>query len=100
MPNEQKGRRAVRIGRNSHESGDEVDKSMENKHEKFKRLATGRTNRILNNLRKLGNLSSPNYEYTDSEIEKIFSAIEKITSETRGKFKKGNIAKGAYNFEL
>ena len=100
MSNEQKGFGVVRIGRKSHESGREVDNNMESKHEKFKRLATARANRILNNLRKLGNLSSPNYEYTDSEIEKIFSVIEKTTSETRGKFKKRNIDKGGYKLEL
>ncbi len=49
----------------------------ETRHEKFKRLATLRTNAVLEKLRLLGNLSSKtNYEYTEEEINKIFSAIE------------------------
>ncbi len=49
----------------------------ESRHEKFKRLATLRTNAVLEKLRLLGNLSSKtNYEYTDEEINKIFSAID------------------------
>lgn len=50
----------------------------ENKHEKFIRLAEARTNRILEHLRLLSNLSNKsNYDYTDDEIKKIISAIEK-----------------------
>lgn len=49
----------------------------ESRHDKFKRLATQRTNSVLDKLRLLGNLSAPtNYEYTDEEINKIFHAIE------------------------
>lgn len=49
----------------------------ESRHERFKRLATLRTNAILEKLRLLGNLSSKtNYEYTEEELTKIFSAIE------------------------
>lgn len=49
----------------------------ESRHEKFKRLATQRTNALLDKLRLLGNLSAPtNYEYSDEEVNKIFSAIE------------------------
>ena len=49
----------------------------ESRHEKFKRLATLRTNAVLEKLRLLGNLSSrTNYDYTDEEVIKIFSAID------------------------
>ena len=49
----------------------------ESRHEKFKRLATLRTNAVLEKLRLLGNLSSKtNYEYTEEELNKIFSAID------------------------
>ena len=49
----------------------------ETKHERFQRIATNRTNRIIDQLRLLGNCSNrSNYEYTDAEVKKIFSAIE------------------------
>lgn len=50
---------------------------METRRDKFKRLATYRTNLILEKLRILGNLSNKtNYDYTDEEVNKIFSAID------------------------
>lgn len=49
----------------------------ESKRERFRRLATARTNAVLDKLRLLGNLSSTiNYEYTEEEINKIFNTIE------------------------
>lgn len=50
---------------------------METRKEKFVRLATYRTNLILEKLRILGNLSNKtNYDYTDEDINKIFTAID------------------------
>lgn len=47
------------------------------KRANFRRLAKSRGERVLKDLRLLGNLSnSNNYEYTDSEVSVIFSAIE------------------------
>ena len=52
---------------------------MENKKERFKRLAAYRTNEILKRLRILGNCSNRSaYEYTEEDINKIFSEIEKM----------------------
>lgn len=49
----------------------------ETRSEKFKRLATYRTNIVLEKLRILGNLSNKaNYEYSEEEINKIFYAID------------------------
>ncbi len=49
----------------------------ESKHERFRRLATARTNMVLEKLRLLGNLSSTiNYNYTDEEINKIFYTLD------------------------
>ena len=51
---------------------------MENKSDKFKRLAENRTNKILHYMSLLGNLSNTKiYEYNDKEINKIFNALEK-----------------------
>jgi len=55
--------------------------------ERFKRLATSRTNKILNDLRILGNLNNRHrYEYTDEEIDKIFNEVEKKMREIKAKF--------------
>ena len=61
---------------------------MENKKEKFKRLADYRTNEILKKIKVLGNCSNKSaYEYTEEDINKIFFAIEKRARETKAKFR-------------
>jgi len=60
---------------------------MESKKEKFKRLADYRTNEILKKIKVLGNCSNKSaYEYTEEDINKIFSAIDKKTREMKAKF--------------
>jgi hypothetical protein len=49
----------------------------ETRQERFKRLAIYRTNAVLEKLRILGNLSNKaNYDYSEADVSKIFSAIE------------------------
>ena len=60
----------------------------ENKHNKFKRIATKRVNEILNKLDTLGNCSNKsNYSYTEEDIQKIFKAIDLKLKETKSLFK-------------
>ncbi|MDY2904390.1 MAG: hypothetical protein SOU02_05545 [Caecibacter massiliensis] len=60
---------------------------MENKRDKFIRLAEARTNKILNMIQLLGNCSNTQaYEYTSDDVDAIFSAIEKELKITRRKF--------------
>lgn len=68
----------------------------ESRPERFKRLANHRTNEVLKKLRILGNLSNrTNYDYSQEEINKIFSAIDsqlrivkiKFTGGTKKEFK-------------
>ena len=59
------------------------------KHANFRRLAQARTDSVLEALRKVANLSSSNYEFEDSEVEKIFTAIEQGVEEARGRFRRG-----------
>lgn len=60
---------------------------QENRAQRFKRIATYRTNEVLEKLRLLGNLSNKaNYEYTDDEVGKIFSAIETQLRIAKAKF--------------
>lgn len=57
------------------------------RRDNFKRLASYRTNETLKRLRVLGNCSNrSNYDYTEEEINKIFSEIEKKVKETKAKF--------------
>lgn len=59
----------------------------ETEHEKFKRIARGRTKKILRMLGVLGNCSNRSiYAYTKKDINLIFSAIEKETKRVRALF--------------
>ena len=62
-------------------------KEEESKHDKFRRLASNRTNKILSTLTLLGNCSSRGtYEYSEEEIEKIFDTIQSKLDETKARF--------------
>lgn len=57
------------------------------RRERFKRLAVYRTNEALKKLKVLGNCANRSaYEYTEEEITKIFSEIERSVRETKAKF--------------
>ena len=59
----------------------------ETPEERFIRIATVRTNAVLDRLRILGNLSNRQmYSYSKEDIEKIFAAINKQVREVRAKF--------------
>ncbi len=59
----------------------------ETPEERFKRVATARTNAIFNKIRILGNCSNRQiYSYSEEDIDKIFSAINKQLREIRAKF--------------
>jgi hypothetical protein len=59
----------------------------ETKREKFLRLATQRTREVLDRLRILGNCANRQlYEYTESDVKKIFSAIEDQLKAVKAKF--------------
>lgn len=62
--------------------------SNKEKIERFKRVAEGRTNKIIDQLRLLGNCANKsNYDYTDEDVKKIFSAIETELKVTKQKYK-------------
>ena len=71
--------------------------SEETRKERFRRVATRRTNNILRQIQVLGNCSNKSsYSYTEEDIRKIFSAIEKELRSTKALF--GNRKKT--NFKL
>lgn len=60
---------------------------MEEKREKFVRLAEQRVNRALNDLRLIGNLSNRNaYTFTDDDVKKIFKTLQKELEQARSRF--------------
>lgn len=68
------------------------------KSERFKRVAEGRTNKIIDQIRLLGNCANKsNYEYSDDEVKRIFSAIEIELKEAKSKFQQSSKTK---KFEL
>lgn len=60
---------------------------MENKKDRFKRIAETRTNKIIEMIRLLGNCSNRNvYDYSDDEVEKIFKVLENELAEKKKLF--------------
>ncbi|ERY75303.1 TPA: hypothetical protein ACHP3V_006027 [Pseudomonas aeruginosa] len=73
---------------------------MEEKREKFVRLAEQRVNRALNDLRLIGNLSNrAAYEFNDDDIKKIFRAIQKELDQAKSRFSDSESAAGG-DFKL
>lgn len=61
--------------------------NKEEKRERFKRLATQRTNAVLLKVKVLGNCSNRSaYEYTEDEVNKIFTEIDRRLKEAKAKF--------------
>lgn len=60
----------------------------ETKREKFVRMAEKRTIKIISMIRLLGNCSNRlAYEYTDKDVNKIFSTIESALGDAKKRFK-------------
>jgi len=59
----------------------------ETREQRFRRIASHRTNRVLERLRVLGHCANrQNYSYSEEHVNKIFSTIEKQVKEIRAKF--------------
>lgn len=59
----------------------------ESSNDRFKRLATKRTNAVLEKLRVLGNCSNRAlYDYTETDVSKIFGVIENELKDMKAKF--------------
>jgi hypothetical protein len=60
---------------------------MSDKHNKFRELAENRTNRALDSIRTIGNLSNRHlYEWEDAEVRKIVKALKDAVGEIESKF--------------
>ena len=70
-------------------------KTQETKRDKFVRLAEARTNKIIDMIQLLGNCSNLGaYDYTQQDVDKIFTAIENELREAKKKFNKVGSKKG------
>lgn len=70
-----------------------MPRENESKCDRFVRLAENRTNKIINMVQLLGNCANTSiYEYSDTDVEKIFTAIENSVKEARRKFAKSDAA--------
>lgn len=62
----------------------------ETRRQRFKRLATKRVTKALNQLRILGNLANKSYyDYTDEDIYRMFKALDSQIKALKGKFHTG-----------
>ncbi len=60
---------------------------MDRKHEKFRELAEKRTNKALDAIRLIGNLSNKTtYAYEPEETKKIIKALRDAVSEVESRF--------------
>lgn len=58
----------------------------------FIRLAESRTNKVIDGIRLLGNLSNSSYyEYTPDQIEAIFNAIEEELALQKERFNRSEV---------
>lgn len=64
-----------------------LEKIGDNKRERFKKLAVYRTNEVLKRLKVLGNCGNRSaYEYSEDEINKIFTEIDRSVKVAKAKF--------------
>lgn len=60
---------------------------MSEKHDKFRELAVPRTNRALDSVRKIGNLSNSQlYEWEEGEVRKIIKALRDAIADVEARF--------------
>ena len=60
---------------------------MVTKRERFEKVAVARVNKIIKDLRLLGNCSNKNnYEYSEKDVKKIFSAIDLEIKKMKAKY--------------
>lgn len=61
--------------------------NKEAKQQRFRRLATQRTNAVLHRLQILGHCANPQlYDYSEEDVRKIFRAIDSEVKAIKAKF--------------
>ena len=68
---------------------------MRDKRQKFVDLAEARVNKALKDLQLIGNLSNKAaYDFTDSDLKKIFGTLQKALESAKSKFSAGSEGAG------
>lgn len=68
------------------ESNSEAE-ALNAKHKKFRDLAESRTNKALDAIGRIGNLSNRSiYDWDDAEVRKVVKALRDAVSEVEGRF--------------
>jgi len=81
-------------------SGVSHTRADDRKHAKFRELAEKRTNKALEAVRLIGNLSNRQaYAYEDAQVRKIVRALRDAITEVEAKFGKSS-SRGAGEFKL
>jgi hypothetical protein len=66
---------------------DKLNQKNEHPRDRFKRLATLRTNTVLKRLKVLSNCANRQiYEYDEQDVDKIFVEIDRKVKEAKAKF--------------
>ncbi len=65
------------------------------RRERFKRVATKRTQKVLDSISALSKCSSSNYEYSENELSRIWRAVDEELRICKALFKK-NVKKGEF----
>jgi ABC-type Fe3+-hydroxamate transport system substrate-binding protein len=62
-------------------------KSLRNKRKKFEDIAIRRVNRVIKEIRLIGNLSNrSSYEYTEEDVKKIVKALQREVDAVKARF--------------
>ena len=61
---------------------------QESKHDRFKRLASKRVQNAVKKIELIGNLSSPGYEYSEEDVEKIIAMLQETLDQVKDSFSK------------
>ncbi|MBE6094539.1 MAG: hypothetical protein E7199_03580 [Schwartzia succinivorans] len=77
---------------------EKTKKNNESKHEKFLRIVENRTNKAAEMIRLIGNCASKSsYEYSDEEVRKIFTYLEKELKNARNRFNGSDWEEGKFS---
>lgn len=70
------------------------------RRDRFVRVASRRTRKLLEDIQRLGNCANRSaYDYTEADVSKIFSAIEREVEKARARFGKNERKEVAFSID-
>lgn len=71
---------------------------MVTKRERFEKVAVARVNKIIKDLKLLGNCSNKNnYDYSEKDVKKIFAAIDSEVKKMKAKYLGKSLAEDKFS---